>query len=269
MRVGRSAACGRSSSPRTRRASCSSTPPRSTWSPRPCTAPGSGTSTSRRPPPPPSQPRPRLRTHPKGTTMTITTQLTDHYRAPRQAAEGLEQRRLQQDRRPDRPGLRAPRRPRRRDARRAGPRRRDRHGPRRPRRRSPLGEGRPASTTSPSCSTSPAAAPRPRSWTSSSSRSDAEDLPYGDASFDVVLSAIGVMFAADHAARRSRARPGVPPRRPHRRWPAGRPRASSAACSPPSARTSPRRPGRSRRPAGASRPSSPSSSVTTSPTWRR
>ena len=30
-------------------------------------------------------------------------------------------------------------------------------------------------------------------------QSDAEDLPYGDATFDVVLSAIGVMFAADHA----------------------------------------------------------------------
>ena len=30
-------------------------------------------------------------------------------------------------------------------------------------------------------------------------QADAEDLPYGDASFDVVLSAIGVMFAADHA----------------------------------------------------------------------
>ena len=30
-------------------------------------------------------------------------------------------------------------------------------------------------------------------------RSDAENLPYGDATFDVVLSAIGVMFAADHA----------------------------------------------------------------------
>ena len=28
---------------------------------------------------------------------------------------------------------------------------------------------------------------------------DAENLPYGDASFDLVLSAIGVMFAADHA----------------------------------------------------------------------
>ena len=46
------------------------------------------------------------------------------------------------------------------------------------------------------------------------------------------------------------------------RWPAGRPRASSAACSPPSAGTSPRRPGRSRPPAGASRPWSPSFSVT-------
>ena len=31
---------------------------------------------------------------------------------------------------------------------------------------------------------------------------DAEHLPYADASFDFVLSAIGVMFAADHAARR-------------------------------------------------------------------
>ena len=30
-------------------------------------------------------------------------------------------------------------------------------------------------------------------------QADAEDLPYGDATFDVVLSAIGVMFAADHA----------------------------------------------------------------------
>ena len=29
---------------------------------------------------------------------------------------------------------------------------------------------------------------------------DAESLPYGDASYDTVLSAIGVMFAADHAA---------------------------------------------------------------------
>ena len=33
---------------------------------------------------------------------------------------------------------------------------------------------------------------------------DAERLPYGDASFDVVLSAIGVMFSADHAQRRRR-----------------------------------------------------------------
>ena len=30
-------------------------------------------------------------------------------------------------------------------------------------------------------------------------QADAENLPYGDATFDVVLSAIGVMFAADHA----------------------------------------------------------------------
>jgi ubiquinone/menaquinone biosynthesis C-methylase UbiE len=29
-------------------------------------------------------------------------------------------------------------------------------------------------------------------------QADAEDLPYGDATFDIVVSAIGVMFAADH-----------------------------------------------------------------------
>ncbi len=81
----------------------------------------------------------------------------------------------------------------------ARPRRRDRHRPRRPGRRPPLGRGPSASTTCPSCSRSPAAAPRPRTWTIDFAEADAEDLPYGDASFDVVLSAIGVMFAADHA----------------------------------------------------------------------
>ena len=43
-----------------------------------CTAPGSGTSTSRRPPPPTVAAASAAATHPKGTTMTITTQLTDY-----------------------------------------------------------------------------------------------------------------------------------------------------------------------------------------------
>ena len=58
---------------------------------------------------------------------------------------------------------------------------------------------RPASTTCPSCSTSRASAPQAEELDIEFVQSDAEDLPYGDATFDVVLSAIGVMFAADHA----------------------------------------------------------------------
>ena len=37
---------------------------------------------------------------------------------------------------------------------------------------------------------------------------DAEAMTYGDASFDIVTSTCGVMFAPDHAADRRRARPG-------------------------------------------------------------
>ena len=47
-------------------------------------------------------------------------------------------------------------------------------------------------------------------------QADAEKLPYGDGSFDTVFSAIGVMFAADHAARCQRAGPGGPQGRPDR-----------------------------------------------------
>ncbi len=61
--------------------------------------------------------------------------------APRQAAEGLEQRRLQQDRAHHRAGVRTPGRPRRRHAQHARPRRRHRDGPRRPRRSAPRCRG--------------------------------------------------------------------------------------------------------------------------------
>ena len=70
---------------------------------------------------------------------------------------------------------------------------------------------------------------------------DAEALPFPDALFDVVVSAIGVMFTADHEraaselVRVSVLAGGSP-------WRAGLRRASSAGCSRRSARTSRRRP---------------------------
>jgi SAM-dependent methyltransferase len=45
---------------------------------------------------------------------------------------------------------------------------------------------------------------------------DAEALPFGDASFDVVLSTFGVMFTPDQERAARRAAPRLPPRRPHR-----------------------------------------------------
>ena len=42
---------------------------------------------------------------------------------------------------------------------------------------------------------------------------DAEDLPFDDGSFDVVMSCIGVMFAPYHQTGGRRARPGLPARR--------------------------------------------------------
>ena len=122
------------------------------------------------------------------------------HRAPRQAAEGLEQRRLQQDRRPDGPGVRAPRRPRRGRVRTTGcstSRPAPGTSPSPPHAARP---SRSASTTCPSSSRSPAAARRPRTWSSSSPRPTPSTCRTSDASFDVVLSAIGVMFAADHDA---------------------------------------------------------------------
>ena len=45
---------------------------------------------------------------------------------------------------------------------------------------------------------------------------DAEALPYSSASFDVVLSTFGVMFAPEHRAGRQRDDAGLPPGRTHR-----------------------------------------------------
>ena len=45
---------------------------------------------------------------------------------------------------------------------------------------------------------------------------DAEALPFGDASFDIVLSTFGVMFTPDHRARRQRDAACAAPGRPHR-----------------------------------------------------
>ncbi len=45
---------------------------------------------------------------------------------------------------------------------------------------------------------------------------DAEDLPFADGSFDVVLSTFGAMFTPDHVAHRPRDAARAAPRRPHR-----------------------------------------------------
>ena len=45
---------------------------------------------------------------------------------------------------------------------------------------------------------------------------DCQELPYDDASFDVVSSSVGVIFAPDHPRVAQRADPGVPARRPPR-----------------------------------------------------
>ena len=49
------------------------------------------------------------------------------------------------------------------------------------------------------------------SW--SGSQADAENLPFEDESFDVVMSSIGAMFAPHHQEAGRRARPGLPPGR--------------------------------------------------------
>ena len=60
---------------------------------------------------------------------------------------------------------------------------------------------------------------------------DAEELPFADGSFDVVLSTFGAMFTPDHAraAARDAARACAPAAASA--WPTGRRRASSASCS--------------------------------------
>ena len=79
---------------------------------------------------------------------------------------------------------------------------------------------------------------------------DAEAMSFPDASFDVVLSTFGVMFTADHAGRRRRCCGSASPAAPSP-WRTGRPRASSARSSRPSAATCRRRRARSRRRSGA------------------
>ena len=90
---------------------------------------------------------------------------------------------------------------------------------------------------------------------------DAENLAFPDASFDAVLSCLGVMFTPDQeraAAELVRVcKPGGTSA-----WSTGRRRASSASCSAPSASTSRRRPGSGRRPSGGPRSASGSSSAT-------
>jgi ubiquinone/menaquinone biosynthesis C-methylase UbiE len=71
---------------------------------------------------------------------------------------------------------------------------------------------------------------------------DAENLPYPDASFDVVLSTVGVMFAPDQEKTAVNCCGSVSPEG-RSGLPTGRPTASSATCSAPSASTSPRPPG--------------------------
>ncbi len=70
----------------------------------------------------------------------------------------------------------------------------------------------PRPTTCRRCSSKAAAAPRPRGSTVSFQVADAEQLPFADGSFDVVLSTFGVMFAPDHsrAAGRAAARGAQP-----------------------------------------------------------
>ena len=90
---------------------------------------------------------------------------------------------------------------------------------------------------------------------------DAEALPYADASYDVVLSVFGAMFAPD---QESTAAELVRVTRPGGRSgsPRGRPRASSASGSARRAPTWRPRPGSPRRCAGAARRASPSCSAT-------
>jgi ubiquinone/menaquinone biosynthesis C-methylase UbiE len=80
---------------------------------------------------------------------------------------------------------------------------------------------------------------------------DAEDLPFPDDAFDVVLSACGAMFAPDQEQTASEllrvCRPGASA------WSTGRPTATWESCSRLLAATCRRRPGCGRRSCGAAR----------------
>ena len=71
---------------------------------------------------------------------------------------------------------------------------------------------------------------------------DAEALPFADESFDVVLSTFGVMFTPNQQQAASETRSASAVRAARSASPIGRPRASSASCSRPSANTYRRHP---------------------------
>ena len=71
---------------------------------------------------------------------------------------------------------------------------------------------------------------------------DAEELPYDDASFDVVLSTIGVMFCPDQEKAASELLAGVQARGQDRARQLDARQLHRAECSRPSASTSPRPP---------------------------
>ncbi len=60
---------------------------------------------------------------------------------------------------------------------------------------------------------------------------DVEELPFPDASFDVVLSTFGAMFAPDQARTATRDDARAAPGRSHSEWRTGRRTASSGGCS--------------------------------------
>ena len=103
-----------------------------------------------------------------------------------------------------------------------------------------------------------------------SAEGDAEDVPFPDASFDVVLSTLGVMFAPDQekAAQRTAAR--LPARRQTRPGELDTRRIHRADVPDDRPRSFHRRPASSRRRSGAPRSGSGNSSATTSPPlpWR-
>ena len=93
---------------------------------------------------------------------------------------------------------------------------------------------------------------------------DAENLPFEDASFDVVLSSFGVMFAPDQQKAADELL-GSASRAGASAWRAGYQTGSSARCSPPLSNTRRLLPESSRRSSGASRTTCVSYLETVSP----